>query len=228
MGSRLTFLGLPGSVWWTLGRVMSATCESQQNFDGNTAKKSGLSPFSLRKRKGLRCIIAVSKHLGRPKGRVCQGPSSSRPVVIPSRKEPMRILRSALAIIILFSSFAAVSESAKSLYNKGVDADARQDYEAAYEYYKAAYEKNPKDLKYRVPYQRTRFLAAASKVHRGQKLREAGKLQEALELFQQAAQIDPTNDLAQQKMRRTQQMMGGQQPSAQTSGEPKQPRAEYL
>ncbi len=51
----------------------------------------------------------------------------------------MRILRSALAVIILFSSFAAVSESAKSLYKKGVDADARQDYEAAYEYYKAAY-----------------------------------------------------------------------------------------
>jgi general secretion pathway protein D len=139
----------------------------------------------------------------------------------------MRILRSALAIIILFSSFAAVSESAKSLYKKGVDADARQDYEAAYEYYKAAYEKNPKDLKYRVPYQRTRFLAAASKVHRGQKLREAGKLQEALELFQQAAQIDPTNDLAQQEIRRTQQMMG-QQTQTQAPAEPKQPRAEDL
>ncbi len=139
----------------------------------------------------------------------------------------MRILRSALAIIILFSSFAAVSESAKSLYKKGVDADARQDYEAAYEYYKAAYEKNPKDLKYRVPYQRTRFLAAASKVHRGQKLREAGKLQEALELFQQAAQIDPTNDLAQQEIRRTQQMIG-QQTQTQAPAEPKQPRAEDL
>jgi general secretion pathway protein D len=139
----------------------------------------------------------------------------------------MRILRSALAVIILFSSFAAVSESAKSLYKKGVDADARQDYEAAYEFYKAAYEKNPKDLKYRVPYQRTRFLAAASKVHRGQKLREQGKLQEALELFQQAAQIDPTNDLAQQEIRRTQQMMG-QQTQAQAPAEPKQPRAEDL
>ncbi len=139
----------------------------------------------------------------------------------------MRILRSALAVIILFSSFAAVSESAKSLYKKGVDADARQDYEAAYEYYKAAYEKNPKDLKYRVPYQRTRFLAAASKVHRAQKLRDAGKLQEALELFQQAAQIDPSNDLAQQEIRRTQQMMG-QQTQAQAPAEPKQPRAEDL
>jgi general secretion pathway protein D len=103
------------------------------------------------------------------------------------------------------------ADSAKSLFNQGAKAEARQDYEAAYNYYKAAYEKKPTELKYRVPYERLRFQAAASKVHRGQKLRDDGKLQDALFLFEQAASIDPSNDLAAQEIRRTQGMMQKQQ-----------------
>jgi general secretion pathway protein D len=86
-------------------------------------------------------------------------------------------------------------------------AEARQDYEAAYLFYKAAYDKHPDDLKYRVPYERTRFLAAAVKVKRGQRLRDEGKLQEALEQFAKAVEVDPGNDLAQQEVRRTQEMI---------------------
>jgi general secretion pathway protein D len=51
------------------------------------------------------------------------------------------------------------------------------------------------------------MLAAASKVRRGQKVREQGNLQDALTLFQQALEIDPSNDLAAQEIRRTQNMM---------------------
>jgi len=98
-------------------------------------------------------------------------------------------------------------QSAKDLYKKGAHAEAVQDYEAAYTYYKQAYEREPTNLKYRVPYQRTRFLAAASMVHRAQKLRDEGKLQEALALFEQAAAIDPSNQLAPQEIRRTQLMI---------------------
>jgi general secretion pathway protein D len=142
----------------------------------------------------------------------------------------MRSLRIALATLILSAAILAAGQSAKSLFNKGVDADARQDYETAYEYYKAAYDKNPKDLKYRVPYQRTRFLAAASKITRAQKLRDQGKLQEALELFVRAAEIDPSNDLAIQEIRRTRQMIQGQSaPGAVTQpSEPRPPNAEDL
>jgi general secretion pathway protein D len=109
----------------------------------------------------------------------------------------------------------AAAESAKSFYKKGVDAEAKQDYEAAYAYYKEAYDQRPTDLRYRVSFERTRFLAAASKVHRGQKLREEGKLVEALVLFEQAASIDPSNDLAGQEVRRTQQMVQKQAPGGQ-------------
>src|SRR5215472_12079025 len=116
-------------------------------------------------------------------------------------------LRRSFVIFIILSSCLATAESPKSLFNKGVKAEARQDYEAAYEFYKEAYDKRPDDLKYRVPFERTRFLAAAAKVRRAQKLRDQGKLQEALELFAKAAEIDPSNDLAQQEVRRTQEMI---------------------
>lgn len=136
-------------------------------------------------------------------------PSSGRGDSNDSR-ERMRSLRGALALLVLFSSMMAPAESAKSLFKKGVSADAREDYEAAYTYYKAAWEKQPKNLEYKIPYQRTRFLAAASRVKRGQKMRDAGKLQEAANLFQQAAEIDPSNELAVQELRRTLQMIQAQ------------------
>lgn len=86
-------------------------------------------------------------------------------------------------------------------------AEARQDYEAAYEYYTAAHDKRPGDLKYQVAYERTRFLAAASKVKRGQLMREQGHLQEALQLFLKAVEIDPSNDLARQESQRTEELI---------------------
>jgi general secretion pathway protein D len=126
-----------------------------------------------------------------------------------------RLIRPA-AILLLFASVSlpAAAESAKFLYNKGKDAEARQDYEAAYEDYRQAYEQKPRDLAYRASYQRTRFLAAASHVHRGQLLRDAGKLQEAMVEFQKAAQIDSASFIAQQEIRRTQKLidLGSAQP----------------
>lgn len=104
------------------------------------------------------------------------------------------------------------ADSVRSLFNKGVKAEARQDYEAAYEFYKAAYDKHPDDLKFRVPFERVRFLAAASKIRRAQKIRELGRMQEALDLFMKAAEIDSSNDMALQEIRRTKDMMS--QPSA--------------
>ena len=99
------------------------------------------------------------------------------------------------------------ADNAKSLYNKAKDAEARQDYEAAFEFYRQAYEAKPRDLAYRASYERTRFLAAASHVHRGQLLLDAGKLQEALTEFQKALAIDSSSFIAQQEIRHTQKLI---------------------
>src|SRR5690242_1604837 len=128
----------------------------------------------------------------------------------------MRRAASTLVILLMLSAVLATAESAKSFYSKGQKAEARGDYEAAYDFYRKAYDQKPEELKYRVPFERTRFLAAASKVHRGQKLRDQGKLQDALTLFQQAAEIDPSNDLAAQEIRRTQRIIERQSKPAAT------------
>jgi len=105
------------------------------------------------------------------------------------------------------ATLPVAADKAKSLYEKARDAEARQDYEQAYEYYKQCYELKPRDLKYRAPYERTKFLAGASHVHRGQLLREAGKLQEALAEFQKAVLIDPASFIAVQEVKRTQRLI---------------------
>ena len=112
-----------------------------------------------------------------------------------------------LALFALAGTVLLTAESAKSLYNKGKDAEARQNFELAYDFYKQAYDKNPKELFYRTAYERLRFLAGASHVHRGQLLREAGKLQEALAEFQKAVEIDSSSFIAQQELKRTQEMI---------------------
>ncbi len=103
--------------------------------------------------------------------------------------------------------FAKHEDTAKALYEKGADAEARQNYEEAFDLYKQAYNLKPKDLKYRTAFERTRFYAASSRVHRGQLLREAGKLQEAAAEFAKAMEIDPSSFIAQQELNRTEQMI---------------------
>src|SRR5690242_3334381 len=93
----------------------------------------------------------------------------------------------AVALLTFLVALPAAADKAKSLFNQGKDAEARQNYEAAYDFYKQAYDLKPKDLGYRAAYERLRFLAAASMVHKGQLLRDAGKLDEALVEFKKAA-----------------------------------------
>jgi len=111
------------------------------------------------------------------------------------------------SLVALAAWGAAAADSAKSLYKKGQDAEARQNYEQAYDFFKRAYDLKPTDLGYRASFERLRFLAGASHVHRGQLLREAGQLDQALAEFQKAVEIDASSAIAKQELRRTQQMI---------------------
>ena len=119
----------------------------------------------------------------------------------------MRRVASTLVVLLVCTAVLVAADSAKDLFKKGQKAETRGDYEAAFDFFRQAYNQKPEELKYRVSFERTRLMASASKVHRGQKLRDEGKLQDALALFQQAAEIDPSNDLAAQEIKRTQQMI---------------------
>ncbi|HXM60967.1 MAG TPA: cohesin domain-containing protein [Terriglobales bacterium] len=119
-----------------------------------------------------------------------------------------RLIRSAaMVLLILAVTLAIAADKAKSLYNKGKDAEARENYEQAYDYYKQAWDLKPAELTYKSAYDRLRFLAGASHVHRGQLLREAGQLDTALAEFQKAAEIDPSSAIAQQEIQHTKMMI---------------------
>jgi general secretion pathway protein D len=120
-----------------------------------------------------------------------------------------RGIRTALvcSLCLIFILSATAADSAKSLYAKGKNAEARQNYEQAYDFYKQAYDLKPTDLSYRSAFERLRFLAGASHVHRGQLLREAGRLDEALVEFQKAAEIDPSSPIAKQEIQVTTRMI---------------------
>ena len=112
-----------------------------------------------------------------------------------------------MLLVVLAVSLPAAADKAHSLYNKGQDAEKRQDYERAFEFYQEAFRLRPKDLRYRTSYEHTKFLAAAAHVHRGQLLRDSGKLDEAVLEFQKASTIDPSSFIAQQELRKTQDMI---------------------
>jgi general secretion pathway protein D len=136
----------------------------------------------------------------------------------------MRRLRpAAILLLVMVTILPAIAgkPKAKSLYEQGQDAEARQNYEQAYELYKKAYDQKPKDLRYRSSFERMRFKAAAVIVHQGILLRNDGKLEEALAKFQHAAQIDPSLFSAQQEIKNTLQMIEEKRnPPPQAAGPP--------
>jgi len=132
-----------------------------------------------------------------------------------------RLMPAAAVLLVVIAILPAIADKAKSVYEKGQDAEARENFEAAYNFYKQAYDLKPKDLRYKASFERLRFKAAATIVHQGQELRDQGKLQEALADFQKAAQIDPSLFIAQQELKRTLQMINdASNPPPQAAGPP--------
>jgi len=126
-----------------------------------------------------------------------------------------------LLLVLVVVTVATAADKAKGFFNKGQDAEARQNFEAAYDFFKQAYDLKPKDLRYRTSYERTRFEAAASIVHRGQAARDEGKMDDAVALFQKALAIDPSLFIAQQELKKTLQMMNDiKNPPPQAAGPP--------
>jgi general secretion pathway protein D len=120
----------------------------------------------------------------------------------------MRLLRITLAWTLMIAiSAPAYSDQAGSAYDRGARAEAQAQYDTAFEGFSEAHRLKPKDVKYLVAYLRVRGIAAEEHVRKGQVLRDGMKLQEALEEFRRAAEIDATNYAAQQEFQRTEEMI---------------------
>jgi general secretion pathway protein D len=128
------------------------------------------------------------------------------------RSSAMRVAQRTVTVLLiaLLVIIPASADKAKSLYSQGADQEAQNHFDKAFDLYRQAFEIKPRDAQIRSAYERMKFRAAAEHVHKGQLLREAGKLPEALAEFEQAMRIDPSSFMAVQEARRTKDMIDQQ------------------
>lgn len=117
-----------------------------------------------------------------------------------------RIVQLVLAVGMVAFCMAAVpgahGQSASGWNKRGEQAQARQDYDAAFEDFRQAHLKKPNDLRYRTRYENARFQAANMHVDRGRVLRQSGDIDGAINEFARALQIDPGNEVASQELQK--------------------------
>jgi general secretion pathway protein D len=124
-----------------------------------------------------------------------------------------------VAVLTIFSlsSVSVRAESASTFFKRGQSAEAKEDYDAAFDNYQKAHAKAPKDLQFRAAFYRVRITASATHVTKGQKLLDAGNEQGALSEFLHAAEIDPSNESAQQAIARVRKKHGEVSPVSEAS-----------
>jgi general secretion pathway protein D len=110
-------------------------------------------------------------------------------------------------------------ESANTDYKQGQAAEAREEYDTAFNDFQKALKKNPKDTRAKIALARVRVTASAVHVTKGRKLEEAGDTQGALGEFLHASEIDPSNEAAKQEITKLRQRQGENAPVP-TSGPP--------
>src|ERR1700677_3544477 len=136
-----------------------------------------------------------------------------------NRRQNNRALLALLALLIVASacSLASSGNSAKKLYAQGQAAEAKEDPITAYEDYYQAWEKEPKNLRYKTAYERLRFQAAYAHVERGEKLFAQGDTTGALTEYMRALEIDPSNELAHQDIQKARDKASTIKPNQETS-----------
>jgi general secretion pathway protein D len=84
-----------------------------------------------------------------------------------------------LAVLAVFSlsSVTLRAQSANALFKRGQAAEAKEDYDGAFDNYQKAHAKAPKDLQFRGAFYRVRITASAVHVTKGHKLLDAGNEQ---------------------------------------------------
>ena len=127
----------------------------------------------------------------------------------------------ALAVLLSISLAApdlgARTKKGEKLLKEGRLAESKKDYDKALELFEQAQAEDPQDAAYQMAAQRVRFQAGLKHVDLGKKLREEGKLEEAVAEFKRAVAIDPASSLARNELSRTLRLIDqgkGGQPNA--------------
>ena len=112
-------------------------------------------------------------------------------------KQRLPTARFFLVLIVLALSSGCAASSA---FKRGKKFEKLRNYDEALANYRTAYEEDPKNHEYRLYFERARAQAAIAHLDFGRKLREVGKLEEALVEFRHSAEIDSSNPVASQEI----------------------------
>ena len=112
-------------------------------------------------------------------------------------KQRLSTARFFLVFIVLALSSGCAASSA---FKRGKKFEKLRNYDEALANYRTAYEEDPKNHEYRLYFERARAQAAIAHLDFGRKLREVGKLEEALVEFRHSAEIDSSNPVASQEI----------------------------
>lgn len=115
----------------------------------------------------------------------------------------------------------ARTRKGEKLLKEGRLAEAKRDFDTALELYEQALVSDPQDTGYLLAVRRVRFQAGQAHVDAAMKLREQGKLEEAMAEFQRAFATDPSSSIAGVELKRTVEMIEAKK--RKESGQPAPP-----
>lgn len=152
---------------------------------------------------------------GSPMKSRVQSPAPSVPTLSNPR---FRILVVGILALLTVGSTRVFAQSANSYFKQGQGAESRDDFDTAFQDYQKAFSMSPKNETFRAAFYRVRFSDAAMHVTKGRNLLAAGNEEGALSELLRAAEIDPSNEAAQQEISKIRNRHG-QEPAVE-SGSP--------
>jgi general secretion pathway protein D len=112
-----------------------------------------------------------------------------------------------ILVLLWTAVLTAGTRKGDQYYKEGRALEDVQRFDEALPLLEQAVEEDPQDPAYLLAMRRVRFQAGQSHVNKGNKLRKAGRLKEALAEYRKAAAIDPASSIAQQQIRITREMV---------------------
>ena len=135
--------------------------------------------------------------------------------------------RTAFALVLALSfSFAAVplhATSAGRYFKRAEAAEAAENYDLAFDNYQKAFQKNPKDLRYKTAYYRMRGTASGVHYSKARQLEASGDDQAALVELLRAAEIDSSNEAVTQEITAVRDRLAKAAQQPQNQPQPPQP-----
>src|SRR5258708_2123386 len=110
-------------------------------------------------------------------------------------------------LVVTLVALLALAAKGGGPFKEGQKAELAGDWDRSVVLYDMAVKQDPRNAQYMGALRRAKFVAALRHVDTGHKLRDQGKLDEALDEFRKAVLLDPASAVGEQEVSRTMQMI---------------------